>query len=297
MQNKGKGRFLAAVLAAGTLWGFMGLFQRVCKYAGIDSAGVILLRCGVAAILFFVTILLRDPRELRIKLRDSWCFLGTGLCSMLFFTYCYFQAMNYVSLSVAAILLYTAPVFVSVLSAVLFREAFGKGKLAALGIAFAGCCLVSGLGREAALSWEGLLFGLGAGIGYGLYSIFAKLALERGYSTMTINLYTHSLAALGAGMLWGFGQPLEAAVSSLPMAGWILAMGLLTCYLPYLLYTYSLTGLEAGRASIAANVEPVVATLVGVCLFRETMTAQHIVGVALVLCAVVLLSVKEAESK
>ena len=289
MQNKTEYKHIVAVLAAGTLWGFMGLFRRYLGQAGVDSAGIIFLRCGMAAVFFFVTLLLRNPMNLKIRIRDLWCFLGTGLCSMLFFTYCYFQAMNYMSLSVAAILLYTAPAFVVILSALLFREPFDKRKVTALGLAFAGCCLVSGLGSDVKLSLQGILFGLGAGIGYALYSIFAKFAIERGYESNTINFYTQFFAALGAALIWGAEEPLKIAVSSPTLLFWTLALGVITCFLPYMLYTYSLTGLEAGRASIYANVEPVVATIVGVVLFRETMTIQNFAGIVLVMSAVLLL--------
>ena len=73
------------------------------------------------------------------------------------------------SLSTAAILLYTAPTIVMLLSALFFKEKITPIKLAALVMAFAGCCLVSGLGQgENALSLGGLLFGLGSGVGYAL---------------------------------------------------------------------------------------------------------------------------------
>ena len=68
------------------------------------------------------------------------------------------------------------------------------------------------------------------------------------------------------------------------------AAAFITCYLPYLLYTYGLTGMEAGRASIMASVEPVVATLVGVLVFHEGMTLLAALGVVLVLSAVVILN-------
>lgn len=62
--------------------------------------------------------------------------------------------------------------------------------------------------------------------------------------------------------------------------------------MPYLLYTYGLSGMETGRASIMASVEPVVATIVGAAVFRERMSALSYAGVVLVLSAVVLLNVR-----
>lgn len=292
MQNNSSFKYLLSVLTAGTLWGFMGMFNRYLNAAGIDSAGVIFLRCGTAAVMFFITIMVTAPSQLKIRLKDLWCFMGTGLCSMLFFTYCYFTAMQYVSLAAAAILLYTAPLFVTLISAILFGEAMNLRKAIALGLGFLGCCFVSGVGGNVSFSMRGTLLGLGAGIGYALYSIFAKLALERGYSSNTINLYTHLLAASGAALLWGVKEPLTIATSSAPMLLFTLALGLFTCYLPYLLYTYSLTGLEAGKASIYANIEPVVAAIIGVLIFCEPLGWQNVIGIIFVLSAVVLLSLK-----
>lgn len=106
--NKSKNTYTLSILAAGCLWGFMGLFRRYMGEAGFSSSGVIVLRCGVAALCFALTLLLTGPSQFRVRLRDAWCFFGSGVVSLLFFTFCYFQAMNYMSLSAAAILLYTA---------------------------------------------------------------------------------------------------------------------------------------------------------------------------------------------
>lgn len=288
-----KNKFTIAILAAGCLWGFMGLFRRYMGEAGFSSSNIIVLRCGIAALCFGVTLLFTGREQFRIKLRDIWCFLGSGIVSLLFFTFCYFQAMNYMSLSAAAILLYTAPAIVTLFSAALFRERLTATKLAAVVLAFFGCALVSGLGSgDMALSTLGILYGLGAGFGYAMYSIFARYALERGYSSNTINFYSCLLASIGAALIWGLDGVFETAAASAQGLGLALGTGGLTCFLPYLLYTYGLSGMETGRASIMASVEPVVATIVGAAVFRERMSALSYAGVVLVLSAVVLLNVR-----
>lgn len=73
------------------------------------------------------------------------------------------------------------------------------------------------------------------------------------------------------------------------------ALGIVTCYLPYLLYTYGLSGLETGKASILASFEPVVATLVGIFVFHETLTPLSALGCVCVLSAVVLLNLKRRQ--
>ena len=175
-----KNAYTVSILAAGCLWGFMGLFRRYMGEAGFTSSGVIVLRCGVAAVCFGLTLLFTGPAQFKVKLRDLWCFLGSGVVSLLFFTFCYFQAMTLMSLSAAAILLYTAPAIVTLFSALLFKERLTAMKIAAVVLAFLGCALVSGLGSGSmTLSTAGILYGLGAGFGYAMYSIFCLLYTSR----------------------------------------------------------------------------------------------------------------------
>lgn len=284
------------ILAAGALWGFMGLFTRFMGQLGFSSSGTVIVRCGAACIMFGVTLLLRGRKLFFIKLRDLWCFLGAGLCSMLFFTFCYFQAINMTSLATAAILLYTAPSMVMIMSLFVFKEKLTAPKITALIMAFAGCCFVSGLGSGAlSLSPAGLIYGLCAGFGYALYSIFARLAMDRGYNSLTINFYSCLFAAVGASVIWGPAEPVMMMLSGWKPLLLSLAMGFISCYLPYLMYTRGLADVEAGRASIMASVEPVVAALSGIIVFHEKLTVTGALGILLVLGAIVVLNIKHKE--
>ena len=272
----------------------MGYFTRSLSGMGIGPTGAILVRCAFAAVLFGMTLLLTDPKQFRIAPRHFWCFFGSGVCSLLFFTYCYFHAIALMDLSTAAILLYTAPSIVMVLSLVLFHERITPRKALALVLAFAGCCLVSGVtGGTKSLTVQGLLFGLGSGVGYALYSIFARFALDRGYSSNTINFYSCLLASVGAALIANPIPTLSAAFAGWGNLGFCVLAGLVTCFLPYFLYTYGLSGMETGKAAIIASIEPVVATLMGIFVFHETLTPISMIGIVLVLSAVVLLNLRE----
>ena len=285
-------KYVAAVLCGGFCWGFMGFFTRHLAEYGIGSNEAIIVRCGIATLCFGILIMGTGPQQFQIHRKDLWCFLGTGLLSLLFFTFCYFHAINMMSLSAAAILLYTAPAIVMLLSAVLFREKITGMKMLAVLLAFAGCVLVSGIGSDTRLTLTGILFGLGAGAGYALYTIFSRYALQRGYSSNTINFYSCLFASAGATLIWR-PENLAGTMTASPQAFlWCLGTGVISCFVPYLLYTYSLTGLENGKASVLASVEPVVASLVGVIVYRETMTLQSAAGVVLVLAAILLLNRK-----
>lgn len=285
-------RYVFSVLGAGICWGFMGFFTRNLYSFGIGTDGAIIIRCLGAALAFLIVILIKDRSLLKIRMKDIWCFIGSGLLSLLFFTFCYFNAISMMSLSAAAILLYIAPSVVTLLSVILFKERLTPIKIFSVLLAFAGCCLVSGITGGLTITVQGILFGIGSGVGYALYTIFSRYSLERGYSSLTINLYSCLLAGLGAMIIWHPATLVSSVTSSAGHFLFCIEAAVVTCFIPYLLYTYGLTGLENGKASVLASVEPVVASLVGILIYKETYTFMSVTGVVMVLAAVVLLNIK-----
>ncbi len=283
---------VTAILMAGILWGMIGLFVRKLTEMGFNSMDVTALR-SVAALFLMAGYLLIYKKELmRIKWRDIWCFLGTGVFSLTFFNVCYFKTIQITSLSVAAILLYTAPSIVMLLSALLFHEKITKKKLFSLLLAFFGCILVTGLLREEmVLSPLGILTGLGAGAGYALYSIFSRYAIERHYHSLTITFYTFLLSGIGIQPFVDAPRLVNKMVETPEAILFIAALGLCSTVLPYILYTYGLTKVENGKASIMASIEPVAATLLGVFYFKEEMSVDGLLGVMLVLTSIILLNI------
>jgi DME family drug/metabolite transporter len=289
-----KGLPVLSVLLAGSLWGCIGLFVRGLTGAGLSSMELVALRSIVTAAVLLIWLLLRDRAKLKICLRDLWCFLGTGLCSIVFFNFCYFSAIQRTSLSVASVLLYTAPCIVMLLSLLLFHEACTPAKLVALAMSLLGLCLVTGLlgGGRQRVTAAGILYGCGAGLGYALYSVFGRFALNRGYHPLTITLYTFFTASVGSLLLCG-GQLHLAFLATFPAAAAdVLLLGTVCGALPYVSYTWGLTHMEASRASILASVEPVVATLLGVMCFHEKLTLPGGCGVLLVLGALLVLNLQ-----
>lgn len=277
------------VLLSGALWGSMGIFVRQYNANGLQTIEIVAIRAIVTVVLLLLFLLCFDRKLLRIRLRDIWIFLGTGILSIIFFNFCYFKAITLTSLSAAAVLLYTAPAIVMLFSRVLFGERLSRRKLLSLVITFAGCVLVTGvIGEAKQMTPIGILAGLGAGLGYALYSIFSRYALERGYHSLTITFYTFLFAAVAILPFADMKDVLRVSGSSGGMIAFTVIFGLVSTVLPYILYTKGLTGMENGKASILASVEPVVATLLGWLFFHETLGWNGALGAAMVLLAVVL---------
>lgn len=271
------------VFSAGCLWGCMGILVKTMNEGGFTSIEVAAFRSFFTAVCMLAFLFLFHREKLHIAIRDVWCFIGTGLLSITFFNICYFYCMTITALSTAAILLYTAPAFVMVMSFFLFKEHFTGKKIVAVVLAFLGCVCVSGGLAGLQISIMGLLSGLGAGIGYALYSIFGRYAIKKGYDSLAITTYTFVFSAIGLAPMinWGHAMScLEASASELPF---LFAICALVTIAPYILYTRGLEGLENGKASILASVEPVVASLVGFLLYREGMQPIQVLGMVLVL--------------
>ena len=294
-KNRNAGPLL--IILAGCFWGSMGIFVRKLSEYGLSPIQIVALRITVAALAFALLLLVKDRSGFRIALRDLPLFLGLGLGSILFFTVCYFSAITMMPLSTAAILLYTSPIWIMLMSVLFFREKLNRNKLIALALAFAGCVFVSGI-SGGGLTVTGLLLGLGSGIGYGLYSILGTIALRK-YSPYTVTTYTFLIAAAGS---WFVCSPADlisrfAAGNPVEIALFSCLTGLVTAVIPFLTYTLGLRTVEASKAGILATIEPMVATLVGMIVFSEPLTLLSGLGIVLILTAVILLNRKQPAEK
>jgi drug/metabolite transporter (DMT)-like permease len=286
---------ILAVILAGTAWGLIGIFVKYADAAGLSSLQIGLLRVTFAGIFMFLYLLAKDPGLFRFRLRDIWMFIGTGVISLTFFSLCYFTVTQMSEVSVAVTLLYTSPVFVMLMSALIFHEKITGRKIIALLMTCSGCILVAGFfGGSSMLTPVILLLGLASGFFYGLYSIFGKFAVLK-YRTQTVTFYTFLFSALA---FLPFSHP-EGLITkmNLPLLLMMLLMAFVSTFLPYLLYTYGLSRMDSGKAAIYVTVEPMVGSLTGILFFGEEHGPLKILGIALILGASILLSAGPAFRK
>ncbi len=284
------------VVIAGICWGIIGIFTRKMSKAGFDSIQVTFLRNFIAATELVVLVAVKDRKSLKIKLRDIWMFLGTGICSIAFFNVCYFKTIEVTSLSVAAVLLYTAPAMVVIMSCIFFHEKMTVRKVTALLLAFAGCIFTTGIiGSSMQISRMGILIGLGSGLGYALYSIFGTVATKK-YNSYTISLYTFIFASISLLPLCRI-ENVVYTVSTAPSVIFpAICLSTISTIIPFICYTKGLRRMEASKASIMAFIEPLVASVCGVLVFREELSPATIVGIILIFMSVVLLNMSKVDT-
>ena len=281
------------IASAGFIWGLIGFFVEGLYAIGFSPIQIVSLRVMSAAVIMLSYLLITDRSLLKINIGDCKYFVGTGIFSFVFFNWLYFITIKETSVSVAAILLYTAPAFVTIISRVTFKESLTPKKISSLILTFTGCILVAGYfpNTDWKVSTFGILIGLLAGFGDALYSIFGKSALEK-YHPLTIITYTFTFAGIALLPFSGFWNSMELFHE---VEGWyyIISVGLFPTALAYILYTKGLSYVESSKAAITATVEPVVATIVGVLILGEILTYWQMAGVILVLGAVIMVQERE----
>ncbi|WP_078595245.1 DMT family transporter [Evansella clarkii] len=283
---------LLLIILGAALWGSIGIFVQALYDLGFTPIEVVTIRVTVAFIFLVVYLLIKDAKAIKIKWKHFPFFIGTGICSIVLFNWAYFTAIQEMNLSVAAVLLYTGPVFVTILARIFFKELLTKQKIAALCTTFIGCIFVIGLFplNTGTLSFYGIMVGLISGFGYALYSIFGKAALSS-YSSLTTTTYTFLVASAALLPTTGlFTKGLE--VWNAEVLWYSIGLGLLPTVVAYLLYTTGLHYVESSKASIASTIEPVVAALIGVFIFHDVLGGWQTFGMLLVISAVFLINIK-----
>lgn len=279
------------IITAATLWGLIGLFFNHLSSLGFEPMEIVALRVFSAAIVLLIYILFKDKSLLEFKIKDIGYFISTGVFSLFFFNLCYFTSIKLTSLSIAAILLYTAPIFVMIMSVILFNEKITFTKIISIIFTFIGCVFISSMTGDESISFIEIAIGLGAGFGYALYSIFGKLALRK-YNTFTITLYTFIFASLVSIPFSGITKKVSLIFSYDSITS-IFGIGIICCMLPYILYTKGLSNVNGSTASIFATIEPVVASLVGITIYNESVTINKIIGICMILMSVVLVNLND----
>lgn len=283
-------------IIAGALWGSVGVFVRGFTNGNIDNVSILVMRVLFAAIMMFVFIAIKDKSLLKINLKDVWVFACGGIVAMFGMNFCYNNAINSLSLSLAGVLLALSPVFVMFLAAILFKEKITARSIVCMIFALIGCTMASGVigGGEIAFSTSGILFGIAAAFFYGLTSIFSKIAMEKGYHALTMTFYSMLILAI---VLLPFADwklvGEYVMVSPANNIIFILMHSLCTAVLPYLLYNLALSNVDASLASIlVAGAEPSAVMIFGIIFFAEMPSVVSILGLVVTIVALTILVIK-----
>jgi drug/metabolite transporter (DMT)-like permease len=231
-----------------------------------------------------------DRSALNIPRPDLPAFAVLGLVAITIFYPALFYAYAWTSVSVATTLLYLAPALVTLGAAAFLGEALTRGKSMALVLTFLGSALVVQVTQPANLTGNaaGIALGLVSAASYATYSLLGKHLLRRH------RMATVMAAYLLLGTLLLLALKLIVAPSTWPVPREALTIGLytgmMTTLVPITLFTFGLSRLPSGDATILLTFEPVVAFVLAAVVLGESLNAGQWLGAAAVLAGVVLLA-------
>ncbi len=278
-----RGRGYLLVACAAVLWALIGLFSRAILDRGVAPLEIAFWRATLAGAAFALHAALVGRLRLE-RGRDLVSLAAFALLGVTLFYAALVLAIETGGITLAFVLLYTAPAFVALLAWPLLGERLTRAKLALVALATLGVALVASGGSDAQgvqVSTVSLGWGLASGVAYASYYLFGKWVLAR-YAPVTVFAVVLPIGAVGLAPFVTF-TPKDATVWLL-----LITLALVSTYLAYLVYYTGLRQVEASRAVLVATVEPVIAAALAAAVYGERLGVLGVVGATLILTAALL---------
>lgn len=289
MNENTKGSLM--VLAAATGFGTLAIFGKLADSAGLSTSTLLLFRFVVGGILLW-SVFAYYGRLRPLSNRSLWISLSLGgLYGVM--TGLFFLGLKYLSASLAAIILYSYPVFVLMLSTVFLDERVTRTRLFAL--------LAVGIGIRLTVGPSpgvGDTFGIGlvlvSSIGYAVYTTGSRafLASIDSESFVAVALIATTVSMIPFGLLIG-GLSIPSRIEQWAL---IAGIGIVGTAIPIFLFIRGLERIEASHASIIGTSEPVVTVLLGISLLGEPVTTTLVAGGSLILGGAILVQLDSRNS-
>lgn len=269
------------IIIASILWGLAGILAK--KINGMQAQSIIFYRVTFAAMIFFIALLISGNLN-KIKLKDKKIYLILFSIFQVTTMLTYFVSILKGSVSVAVLLLYTAPVYVTVLSPLLLKESSTKKGIIALFISIAGIVLIVNPEKLDFSQSLGILAGILAGISYALQIMTSKY-ISPTYTGYTQAFWSFIIAML---ILLPIGlAPVDVISGNMTF---LILLAIFPTILAVSLYFNGLKKVKASSASILGLVEPLSAIILAVIILHEKISTLEIMGGVLILAGAALVT-------
>ena len=278
MNRQNSARLMLIISMA--IFGTIGVFVRNIPLA---SGEIALYRAVLAAIIIGIYLIIsKNKIPLKAIKKEIPLLLLSG-AAMAFNWIFLFEAYKYTTVSVATLSYYFAPVIVTVVCPILFREKMTVKQWICFVMSTLGIVLITGIGDLGGNNNHlvGILFGLGAAVLYATVILMNKFIKNVEGIHRTFLQFIAAIVVLIPYVTLTSGINLTV----LQGKGWVclLIVGLIHTGISYCLYFSSLKELPGQKAAILSYIDPLVAVLISVLLLNETMTLWQSIGGVLIL--------------
>jgi drug/metabolite transporter (DMT)-like permease len=273
------------VVISAASFGTLASLGRFAYAAGLDTLTMMFIRFTLATVMLAVLLVLR--REPLPRGPARWQLLGMGGLGYVGQAFCYLSALQYASAGLVALLLYLYPAFVALLSALWLHERLTRLKLAALGLALLGTALTVG---PAGGQLRGVLLAIGGAVIYSVFILTGSHVMKT-VSAIQSSTVIFAAASLSAGLLMLINGPHFPHSAS----GWLImvAMAFIATVVPVATFLAGIERIGPTNASLLSTLEPAVTVLLAALLLGEQPQPLVLLGGALILAAVLLLTRQE----
>lgn len=262
-----------------TIFGTLGLFVRNIP---VSSGELALYRAVLAALLIAVFLLMTKQKILFANIKKEVPLLLASGVAMGINWILLFEAYKYTTVSVATLSYYFAPVIVTVVCPIFFREKLTAKQIACFVMSTLGLVMITDIGEIGIeKDFIGILFGLGAAVFYATVILLNKFIKNVEGIHRTFWQFLSAIVILIPYVMMTSG----VTVGSMNVTGWVnlLIVGLIHTGVTYCLYFSSLKELPGQKAAILSYIDPLVAVLISVTILGETMTVWQVIGGILIL--------------
>lgn len=267
------------LIASMTIFGTLGLFVRNIP---VSSGELALYRAILAALLIAVFLLVTKQKIPFKNIKKEVPLLLASGVAMGINWILLFEAYKYTTVSVATLSYYFAPVIVTIVCPILFKEKLTGKQIICFVMSTLGLVMITGIGDVGGGSdFIGILFGLGAAVFYATVILLNKFIKNVEGIHRTFLQFLAAVIILIPYVLMTSG----VTVGKLNGVGWInlLIVGLVHTGITYCMYFSSLKELPGQKAAILSYIDPLVAVLISVTVLGETMSWWQVIGGVLIL--------------
>lgn len=287
MTNSKKG--ICLVIIATIFWGMMGISSRSLSMAGLNTFDISFFRCFVAGALYLLWILKKDISILKLDLKGILICSLYGIITFALGFISYNMSVERIPISIAIVLMFTNPIWVTLFGAVLFKEKITKKKVVVIILCIIGCLCIGDVFATGGLNLDmiGVVAGLINGITFALQIVIPKV-FEDKYKKDSMLVYGFIGAAVFLAFFADFNNIFTVITTSSNAGNVvlnILSISVLSTFIANTFYVKSTNFISTSTTSILVALEPIVASIFAFIVFGETLNFIQIIGAVIIVVA------------
>lgn len=276
---------IICVILAGIGFGFLGIFGRLAFDSGMTVGELLTFRFALASLMLFLGLMVFKKSLIKLNFKQVLISAGLGAGGYAVFSTLYFKSIQGLSVSLAALLLFTFPIFVNLGSHFILNERMSRKQFLSLVLACIGISILL-WGPVFFDSMISIFYALAAAVAYSIY-VLVSGQTQQNVHPLSSSLYVITSAALTLAL---FHQPdfSRLAQFNSNQIFYIFGLSVICTILPLTLFLIGLQHLPSSQASILVMIEPVVAALAAWLMLSEKLKPLQYFGMALVFVALIL---------